>query len=266
MVVEDDATVRTLVGDYLRASGLAVTLHADGASASRALAQELPDALVVDRMLPGVSGDELTRAVRSRSDIPILMLTALGSVDDRIDGLEHGADDYLAKPFSMRELQLRVQALLRRRIAADPVAVITAGRFRVDPAHRRVWVAGRELALTAREYELFLYLARHPDRPLTRDEILRDVWQWSAGDAATVTVHVRRLREKIEPDPRFPVYLRTEWGKGYRFTPFGDEGQDDATAGEHTTDDARPTADGAPRRHPPAASRGADDAPKRAGR
>ncbi|MGO1409908.1 response regulator transcription factor [Microbacterium sp.] len=239
MVVEDDPTVRTVVGDYLRASGLDVSLYSDGLSAQRALEKELPDALVVDRMLPGVSGDEITRDVRARSDLPILMLTALGAVDDRIDGLEHGADDYLAKPFAMRELQLRVQALLRRRSAADPVAVFTAGDFRVDPAHRRVWISGRELALTTREYELFLYLARHPDRPLTRDEILRDVWQWSAGDAATVTVHVRRLREKIEPDPRFPAFLRTEWGRGYRFTPRGDGAPDDDDGAESDAQDER---------------------------
>ncbi|SJM56284.1 putative response regulator [Frigoribacterium sp. JB110] len=241
MVVEDDPTVRTVVGDYLRASGLDVSLYSDGLSAQRALAQELPDAIVVDRMLPGLSGDEITRDVRARSDLPVLMLTALGAVDDRIDGLEHGADDYLAKPFAMRELQLRVQALLRRRSAADPVAVFTAGDFRVDPAHRRVWISGRELALTTREYELFLYLARHPDRPLTRDEILRDVWQWSAGDAATVTVHVRRLREKIEPDPRFPAFLRTEWGRGYRFAPRGDATPDnDGGEGPNAQDERDP--------------------------
>ncbi|WP_225734864.1 response regulator transcription factor [Pseudoclavibacter endophyticus] len=221
MVVEDDTTVRSVVGDYLRAAGLEVSLHADGTSARSALERALPDVLVVDRMLPGVSGDELCREVRARSDIPILMLTALGAVKDRIAGLEHGADDYLAKPFAMRELQLRVQALLRRRAVVVAAGAFTAGDFVVDPVRRVATVAGsgRELALTSREYDLFLFFARNPGRVLTRDEILREVWNWRVGDGATITVHVRRLREKIEPDPRFPVYLRTEWGEGYRFTP-----------------------------------------------
>lgn len=222
MVVEDDPTVRAVVGDYLRDAGLTVSLHGDGLSARAAIADGVPDLLVVDRMLPGISGDELCREVRAGSDVPILMLTALGGVDQRIEGLEFGADDYLSKPFAMRELLLRVRALLRRRQAADPVSVFQAGRFRVEPAHRRAWVDGREIALTTREYELLLHLARHPDRVLTRDDLLRAVWGWNVGDSSTVTVHVRRLREKIERDPRFPEYLRTEWGRGYRFTPEGD--------------------------------------------
>ena len=222
MVVEDDDTVRTVIGEYLRASGCAVELHGDGASARAALTSAIPDLVILDRMLPGVSGDELCRQVRAASDAPVLMLTALGGVEERIAGLEHGADDYLAKPFSMRELQLRVAALLRRRRAIDPVAVVTVGDFRIDPARRRAWVAGREIAMTTREYELLLHLARHAGRPLTREALLREVWGWAGPDASTVTVHVRRLREKIEPDPAAPVYLRTEWGRGYRFTPEGD--------------------------------------------
>lgn len=221
LIVEDDSTVRTVVGDYLRAAGYAVSQHADGQSAGEELQGRIPDALVVDRMLPGMKGDELCRKVRAISDVPIIMLTALNSVEDRISGLEFGADDYLSKPFSMRELQLRVAALLRRRVPeAAPVAFQT-GVFRVDPAHRRVWVGEREIALTTREYELFLYLVQNPDRVVSRDEILRDVWSWGFGDASTVTVHVSRLREKIEPDPRFPCYLRTEWGAGYRFSVEG---------------------------------------------
>ncbi|WP_156760693.1 response regulator transcription factor [Microbacterium karelineae] len=222
MVVEDDPTVRAVVGDYLREAGLVVSLHGDGLSARAAIAEAIPDLLVIDRMLPGISGDELCREVRAGSDVPILMLTALGGVEQRIEGLEFGADDYLSKPFAMRELLLRVRALLRRRQAADPVSVFQTGRFRVDPAHRRAWIDGREIALTTREYELLLHLARHPDRVLTRDDLLRAVWGWSVGDGSTVTVHVRRLREKIERDPRLPEYLRTEWGRGYRFTPEGD--------------------------------------------
>lgn len=218
MIVEDDPTVRTVVADYLRAHGFDVTQFADGAAAWAALQGQSPDVLVVDRMMPGMSGTELCQQVRQISDVPILMLTALGSVEDRIEGLEHGADDYLAKPFSMRELQLRIAALVRRRIADSAPLDFTAGSFRVDPAHRRVWLRDKEISLTTREYELFLFLVRNDGRVVSRDEILRDVWGWGFGDATTVTVHVRRLREKIETDARFPSFLHTEWGAGYRFT------------------------------------------------
>lgn len=218
MIVEDDATVRTVVGDYLRAHGYEVSQHEDGVAAWEALRAQLPDVIVVDRMLPKLSGTELCQRVREISDVPILMLTALGTLEDRIEGLEHGADDYLAKPFSMRELQLRIAALARRRIADSAPLDFTAGSFRVDPAHRRLWLGDREIMLTTREYELFLYLVRNDGKVVSRDEILRDVWGWGFGDAATVTVHVRRLREKIETDPRYPSFLHTEWGAGYRFT------------------------------------------------
>lgn len=219
VLVEDDPTVRSVVGDYLRASGYAVVLHADGERARDAIRAQAPDVVIVDRMLPGLSGDELCRDIRSHSDVPIIMLTALGSVDERIEGLEHGADDYLAKPFAMRELQLRVAALARRRVAAAAPMPFAVGGFRIDPAHRRAWVGDREIALTTREYELLLYLVQRPGDVVSRDEILRDVWSWGFGDPSTVTVHVRRLREKIEPDPSVPTFLRTEWGAGYRFTP-----------------------------------------------
>lgn len=218
MIVEDDATVRTVVGDYLRAHGFEISQHDDGAGAWEAIRAQVPDVLVVDRMLPTMSGTQLCRRVREISDVPILMLTALGSLEDRIEGLEHGADDYLAKPFSMRELQLRIAALARRRIADSAPLDFAAGSFRVDPAHRRVWLRDREIMLTTREYELFLFLVRNDDKVVSRDEILREVWGWGFGDAATVTVHVRRLREKIETDPRYPSFLHTEWGAGYRFT------------------------------------------------
>jgi DNA-binding response OmpR family regulator len=217
LVVEDDATVRTVVGDHLRTAGCDVELHADGDSALAAFRTRAPDLMIVDRMLPGMTGDELCRTVRAVSDVPIIMLTALDGVAERIAGLEHGADDYVAKPFSLRELQLRVNAQLRRSMSTTVPVEFVAGAFRVDPAHRRVWLGAREIALTTREYELFLYLVRNPGRVIGRDEILREVWQWGFGDPSTVTVHVRRLREKIETDPRFPCFLRTEWGAGYRF-------------------------------------------------
>ncbi|WP_435137949.1 response regulator transcription factor [Actinacidiphila sp. bgisy144] len=223
MIVEDDATVRTVLGDYLRASGWSMSQYGDGHAARQALADGLPDILVVDRMLPGASGDELCRQARATSDIPIIMLTALGAVDQRISGLEHGADDYVVKPFAMKELHLRMQAQLRRHAPSSPAAPFTAGAFRIDPARRRAWLGTNEIALTTREYELLLYCVQHPGQVLTRDDILGEVWGWNFGDAATVTVHVRRLREKIEPEPRYPVYLRTQWGAGYRFTPHGTE-------------------------------------------
>ncbi len=215
MVVEDDAIVRTVIADHLRAAGCEISQYGDGELALAAIRERMPDLLILDRMLPTTNGDEVCKQVRAVSNVPIIMLTALDSLDNRIAGLEHGADDYLTKPFSLRELQLRVNAQLRHVNAVAPIEFV-AGRFHVDPAHRRVWIGEREIALTAREYELFLYLVRNPDRVVSRDEILREVWQWGFGDASTVTVHVRRLREKIEPDPRFPCYLTTEWGAGYR--------------------------------------------------
>ncbi|MFC4242709.1 response regulator transcription factor [Gryllotalpicola reticulitermitis] len=217
-VVEDDPAVRTVVADHLRAAGCEIEQFGDGATAWQAIERRMPELLILDRMLPGIDGDELCRRVRAISSAPIIMLTALDGLEHRIEGLEHGADDYLGKPFSLRELQLRVNAQLRRSSSAAAPLMFTAGRFRVDPAHRRVWADDREVALTAREYELFLYLVRNPERVVSREEILREVWQWGFGDASTVTVHVRRLREKIEPDPRTPCFLHTEWGAGYRFT------------------------------------------------
>lgn len=219
MVVEDDPTVLTVVGDYLRAGGFVVAQFTDGGTARDALETEIPDVIVLDRMLPTVSGDDLCRAVRrSHPGLPVIMLTALDSVDDRIHGLEFGADDYLAKPFSLRELQLRVEALLRRSRGTSSAAIpFASGRFRVDPARRRIWVDDDEITLTTREYELALFFLQHPDQTFSRDDIMREVWGWSFGDASTVTVHVRRLREKIEPEPRYPRHLITEWGVGYRF-------------------------------------------------
>ncbi|MDQ1130034.1 two-component system response regulator RegX3 [Microbacterium sp. SORGH_AS 888] len=217
-VVEDDRTVRTVVVDYLRGRGYDVRDFADGATARQALASFAPDLVILDRMLPGMPGDELLRDIRRRSDIPVIMLTALGSAGDRVDGLERGADDYLAKPFALRELELRVETHLRRgRTAQSPLTPFAVGPFRIDPAVRRITRDGREIVLSGREYELLLFFLKNPGRVVARDEILRDVWGWSSGDASTVTVHVRRLREKIERDPALPEFLLTEWGRGYLF-------------------------------------------------
>lgn len=222
MLVEDDRRVRTAVAAYLRAKGFRIDEYADGETAREAVLRSTPDVLVLDRMLPGLSGDDLLREIRTRSDVPVIMLTALGASGHRIDGLELGADDYLAKPFALRELQLRIAKLLRHKVAQQsPLAPFVVGRFRIDPTMRRITCGSADVELTGREYELLLFLLKNPDRVISRDEMLRDVWGWSAGDASTVTVHIRRLREKIEADPRDPVYLRTEWGTGYRFTPSG---------------------------------------------
>ncbi len=218
VVVEDDPVVRGAVGDYLRARGYRLDAFADGVAAREAIGAEMPDLVIVDRMLPGISGDELCRAIREGSDVPIIMLTALGEVEQRIEGFEAGADDYLAKPFALRELELRVDALLRRSMRAPAPPAFTAGDFEIDAARRKAHVRGTEIALTGREYELLVHLVRNPDRAISRDEILREVWGWSFGEPSTVTVHVRRLREKIEEDPREPRYLHTVWGAGYRFS------------------------------------------------
>ena len=222
MLVEDDQRVRAAVAAYLRAKGFRIDEFADGESARDAVQRSAPDVLVLDRMLPGLSGDDLLREIRTRSDVPVIMLTALGASGHRIDGLELGADDYLAKPFALRELQLRISKLLRHRVSQQsPLAPFVVGRFRIDPTMRRITCGSADVELTGREYELLLFLLKNPDRVISRDEMLREVWGWSAGDASTVTVHIRRLREKIEADPRDPTYLRTEWGTGYRFTPSG---------------------------------------------
>ncbi|WP_402839782.1 response regulator transcription factor [Microbacterium sp. GXS0129] len=224
MVVEDDAAVRRAVVRYLTETGYAVSSFDNGVAALAALERELPDLMVVDRMLPGRSGDEIVRDARSRGDMPIIMLTALTDVDSRVEGLELGADDYVTKPFSLRELTLRIRAQLRRAHAAtEQPATFRSGEFAIDPARHRVWLRGEEILLSGREYELMLFLMQHPHEVHSRDRLMQEVWGWGFGDASTVTVHVRRLREKIETDPSAPRYLRTVWGAGYEFVPDGAE-------------------------------------------
>lgn len=223
--MEDDPTVRQVVADYLRVHGYAVSQFGDGAAASRALQDIVPDLVILDRVLPGVSGDELCAQVRTNSQVPIIMLTALDSVGARIGGLERGADDYIAKPFALRELLLRMVALLRRsRGVSASLSPFQVGPFRIDPTLRSIARDGREIVLTGREYELFTFLLKNPERVLSRTEILHEVWGWNFGEASTVTVHVRRLRQKIERDPGEPRFLLTEWGAGYRFTVKGGAG------------------------------------------
>ena len=224
LVVEDDPTVAEVVTRYLEREGLAVETVGDGRVALERAAADWPDLVVLDLMLPGLDGLEVCRRLRARGPVPVIMLTARGDEEDRVVGLELGADDYVAKPFSPRELTARVKAVLRRSAASavpDGLAVtrITTGELVVDLAAREVRRAGEPVNLTAREFELLAFLARHPRRAFSREELLERVWGYTFGDTATVTVHVRRLREKIERDASAPVHLVTVWGVGYRWDP-----------------------------------------------
>ena len=220
LVVDDDHTVREVVVSYLRAGRHDVDEAADGETALEAMRARPADLVVLDLMLPGIGGLEVCRRLRETSDVPVIMLTALGGETDRVVGLERGADDYVTKPFSPRELVLRVDSVLRR--AGERASPVEPGSVKdrdlvVDAARHVATLAGRDLALTAREFDLLRFLVSHPGVAFSRDQLLADVWGWSFGDQSTVTVHVRRLREKVEADPTRPVRLVTVWGVGYRW-------------------------------------------------
>jgi DNA-binding response OmpR family regulator len=224
LVVDDDLTIGEVVGDYLRDAGLEARHAADGQSALSLAREWLPDLVVLDLMLPGIDGLEVCRRLRAeqrgQQPLPVIMLTALGEEAARVQGLEAGADDYVTKPFSPRELALRVQAVLRRaRAVAEqaPPESFCSGRFEVDVTARWIRRDGRDLALTVREFDLLAFFLRHPGRAFTRAELLEQVWGWSYGDLSTVTVCVRRLREKTEDHPAAPTHLQTVWGIGYRW-------------------------------------------------
>jgi two-component system, OmpR family, response regulator ResD len=224
LVVDDEPTIREVVGLYLRREGFEVESADDGEAALAAIARARPDLVVLDLMLPGVDGLTITRQVRAAGNLPIIMLTARGEEIDRVLGLELGADDYLTKPFSARELVARVRAVLRRTQApAEPLpasSVVSAGALRIDSAARTVALDGQQIGLTAREFELLLFLARHPGQVFTREQLLDQVWGYTfASEASTVTVHIRRLREKIEADPTTPRRIVTVWGVGYKLEP-----------------------------------------------
>ncbi|MCY7411611.1 MAG: response regulator transcription factor [Salinibacterium sp.] len=217
LVVEDDPTVREVAVSYLEAAGFIVSSTGDGLAALAELDRLTPDLVVLDRMLPGIDGAEVCRRIRATTTVPIIMLTAMGSTEDRIAGLEAGADDYLTKPFSPRELVLRVQSILRRSVnELTPEAAFELGEFSLDPSARIITKGGEELALSAREFDLFSFLLKHPRQAFSREQLLRSVWRWEFGDLSTVTVTVRRVREKIEADPTNPTILVTVWGVGYR--------------------------------------------------
>jgi DNA-binding response OmpR family regulator len=219
LVVDDDPTVRDVVARYLGDAGYRVDVAADGEAALAAAAAHRPDAVVLDLMLPGIPGLDVCVALRAVPAPPaIVVLTALGEEDDRIRGLELGADDYVIKPFSPRELVLRVASVLRRAApGTGDAGVLLDGDLRVDTAGRRAQLGGTALALTTREFDLLAFLVAHPGRAFTRSDLLTQVWGWDFGDQSTVTVHVRRLREKIETDPTAPRRIATIWGTGYRY-------------------------------------------------
>jgi DNA-binding response OmpR family regulator len=221
LVVDDEPIVRDVVVRYLRRDGHQTREATTGDEAREILEAETPELVVLDVMLPGTDGLELCRWIRARSDLPVIMLTARGDETDRIVGLELGADDYVTKPFSPRELAVRVRNVLRRRRAvADGGDRISFGRYELDSAARELRRDQALLKLTAKEFDLLWFLASHPRRVFSRDQLMDSVWGYTTAlDTGTVTVHVRRLREKIEADPSRPLFLETVWGVGYRFSP-----------------------------------------------
>ncbi|MFF1791404.1 response regulator transcription factor [Kitasatospora sp. NPDC058243] len=232
LVIDDDPTVAEVVAGYLTRAGHHVDRAADGALGLDLAERTRPDLLVLDLMLPGLDGLEVLRRLRASAGgaaLPVVLLTAKGDEADRILGLELGADDYVTKPFSPRELVLRVQSVLRRARAGSGAAggtvggpvggVLRSGDVTLDPKARRAHRGARELALTLREFDLLAFLLRHPGTVFSRQSLMRRVWGWDFGDLSTVTVHVRRLREKIEDDPAAPALISTVWGVGYRYDP-----------------------------------------------
>ncbi|MFC4854110.1 response regulator transcription factor [Actinophytocola glycyrrhizae] len=220
LVVDDDLTVRDVVRRYLELAGHRVALADNGEDALAWIADHDPDLVVLDLMLPGIDGLEVCRRLRQTSAVPVVMLTALGEEENRIAGLQLGADDYVTKPFSPRELALRVSSVLRRSGGSAPAASsadVVDGDLRLDAGARRATLAGTELPLTTREFDLLAFLMTHPGEAFTREQLLEKVWGWDFGDQSTVTVHVRRLREKIERTPAKPARIATVWGVGYRY-------------------------------------------------
>jgi two-component system, OmpR family, response regulator ResD len=221
LVVDDEPMVREVLVRYLQKEGFVVEEAADGEQALSRFEAAAPDLVLLDLMLPRVDGLEVFRRMRERAPTAVIMLTAKGEETDRIVGLELGADDYVIKPFSPREVVARVRAVLRRTDRADRAAEILAfGELTIDGPKREARLRGELVRLTRKEFDLLFLLASHPERAFSRAELLDEVWDFAwDGDSATVTVHVRRLREKIEEDPSNPQHLVTVWGIGYRFDP-----------------------------------------------
>jgi DNA-binding response OmpR family regulator len=221
LVVDDEPIVREVVVSYLRREGYRTLEAGDGDSARRLLEKEPPNLVVLDLMLPGTDGLELCRWIRARSELPVIMLTARGDEADRIVGLELGADDYVTKPFSPRELAARVRTVLRRTATEIPRAErLSFDGLEIDARTREVTRNSELLKLTAKEFDLLWFMANHARQVFSRDQLMDRVWGYEAAlDTGTVTVHIRRLREKIEDEPSRPRFLQTVWGVGYRFDP-----------------------------------------------
>lgn len=221
LVVEDDPSVAEVVGRYLEREGFVVDQADDGRQALAVAVASLPDLVVLDLSLPGVDGLDVLRRLRALAPIPVVILTARGEESERMEGFELGADDYVVKPFSARELVARVRAVLRRSrepgASASLPEALRSGGLAVDPRTREVRVRGRPMVLTSREFDLLVFLMSRGGRVCRREELLEQLWGTHHGDPATLTVHVRRLREKIEVDPSSPQRIKTVWGVGYRF-------------------------------------------------
>ncbi len=222
LVVDDEPTIAEIVSRYLERAGYRTDVAHDGAQALAHAARGRPDLVVLDLMLPGLDGLEVMQRLREDPTPPgVILLTAKGEESDRVIGLRQGADDYVVKPFSPAELVARVDAVLRRvERPAERCEPLVAGDIRIDLAARRVTVEGEPVVLTQREFDLLLFMARHPHQAFSRNQLMDAVWQYSFyTDTSTVTVHIRRLRTKLERDPGHPRHLETVWGIGYRFAP-----------------------------------------------
>lgn len=223
LIIEDETAIAELERDYLELSGYEVTIAEDGAKGKKAALEEDFDLVILDLMLPGSDGFEICKAVREAKDIPILMVSAKKDEVDKIRGLGLGADDYMTKPFSPSEMVARVKAHLQRyeRLVGSGMKenkMVETRGLRIDKTARRVFVNGEEKAFTTKEFDLLTYLAENPNRVFTKDELFREIWDMdSVGDIATVTVHIKKVREKIETDTANPQYIETIWGVGYRF-------------------------------------------------
>lgn len=222
LVVEDEESYSDALAYMLRKEGFEVAIAADGNTALTEFDRNGADIVLLDLMLPGIPGTEVCRQIRATSSVPVIMVSAKDDEVDKVVGLELGADDYVTKPFSPRELALRVDSVLRRAGVGqepEPAGVLTDGDLVLDTSRHEVTRAGETLALTAREFDLLRFLLAHPGTAWSREDLLERVWGWSVGDLSTVTVHVRRLREKVEADPKQPTRLVTVWGVGYRWEP-----------------------------------------------
>jgi DNA-binding response OmpR family regulator len=223
LLAEDDPVVAEVVAAYLQRNGHEVEWVADGVTALNRARSMPPDLVILDVLLPGMDGLEVCRRIREQAPTPVVMLTALGEETDRVLGLELGADDYVTKPFSPRELALRVLSVLRRAAGAFAPGggVLRDGDLVVDLAAHQATLLGTPLRLTVREFDLLAFLVRNPGQVFSKRQLLEQVWGWEFGDVSTVTVHVRRLREKVEDDPVTPRRILTVWGVGYRYEAQG---------------------------------------------